>query len=265
VIARLNPIITGWAAYYRIGVSKRAFGALDAHLRRLAWKWAKFSHPYKPRRWIIARYFGMVNPARQDKWVLGSRETGFYLRKFAWTKIVRHRMVAGRASPDDPALTGYWDQRRRRAAPGGPGEAVWWVTIVDATLVRHHLDAYDRVMADQTPEQRDLTEETLAGLRFVRNQIGDEADLAEFIEPSQPSQDPSAGRITGWTWKLVPQSKLASLTPHRRAWEMSRHQAYQAQLAGHTIGETFGRATTFLKLAVADAPTLTGASAQAGR
>ena len=32
VIARLNPIITGWAAYYRIGVSKRAFGALDAHL-----------------------------------------------------------------------------------------------------------------------------------------------------------------------------------------------------------------------------------------
>jgi hypothetical protein len=56
----------------------------------------------------------MFNPARQDKWVFGSRETGFYLRKFTWTKIVRHRMVAGRASPDDPALTGYWDQRRRR-------------------------------------------------------------------------------------------------------------------------------------------------------
>jgi RNA-directed DNA polymerase len=114
VIARLSPIITGWAAYYRIGVSKRAVGALGAHLRRLAWKWAKFSHPNKPRRRIIARYFGMFNPARQAKWVLGSRQTGFYLRKFAWTKIVRHRMVAGRASPDDPALTGYWDQRRRR-------------------------------------------------------------------------------------------------------------------------------------------------------
>ena len=114
LIARLNPIITGWAAYYRIGVSKHAFGALDAHLWRLAWKWARYSHPNKPRRWIIARYFGMFNPARQDKWVLGSRDTGFYLRKFAWTKIVRHRMVAGRASPDDPALTGYWQQRRRR-------------------------------------------------------------------------------------------------------------------------------------------------------
>jgi RNA-directed DNA polymerase len=114
LIARLNPVITGWAAYYRIGVSKHAYSLLDDHLWRLAWKWADFSHPNKPRRWIITRHFGMFNPARQDKWVFGSRETGFYLRKFAWTKIVRHRMVAGRASPDDPALTGYWQQRRRR-------------------------------------------------------------------------------------------------------------------------------------------------------
>ena len=43
-------------------------------------------------------------------------QTGFYLRKFAWTKIVRHRMVARRASPDVPALTrGY---RTSDAAPG---------------------------------------------------------------------------------------------------------------------------------------------------
>jgi len=39
-------------------------------------------------------------------------------------------------------------------------------------------------MAGQTPAQRRRTEETLAGLRFVRNRIGDEADLAEFIEPA---------------------------------------------------------------------------------
>jgi hypothetical protein len=34
------------------------------------------------------------------------------------------------------------------------GEAVWWVTIVDATLVRHHPDIYDNVMASQAPAQR---------------------------------------------------------------------------------------------------------------
>ena len=117
VIAKLNPIITGWAAYYRIGVSKRAFSALDAHVWRLVYKWATFSHPNKSKRWVIARYFGKFNPARQDKWVFGSRDTGFYLRKFAWTPIVRHRMVAGTASPDDPSLTDYWAQRRRRSRP----------------------------------------------------------------------------------------------------------------------------------------------------
>jgi RNA-directed DNA polymerase len=121
VIAKLNPIITGWAAYYRIGVSKRAFSALDAHLWRLVYKWATFSHSNKSKRWIISRYFGKFNPARQDKWIFGSQDTGFYLRKFAWTPIVRHRMVAGTASPDDPCLTEYWAQRRRRSKPPGMG------------------------------------------------------------------------------------------------------------------------------------------------
>ena len=117
VIAKLNPIIAGWAAYYRIGVSKRAFNALDAHVWRLVYKWARFSHSNKPLRWVKARYFGTFNPARTDSWVFGSRESGFYLRKFAWTPIVRHRMVAGAASPDDPALADYWAARRRRSKP----------------------------------------------------------------------------------------------------------------------------------------------------
>ncbi|MGH4011664.1 MAG: group II intron reverse transcriptase/maturase [Pseudonocardiaceae bacterium] len=117
VTAKLNPIIAGWAAYYRIGVSKRVFNALDAHVWRLVYKWARFSHSNKSTRWVIARYFGKFNPARQDSWVFGSRDSGFYLRKFAWTAIVRHRMVAGTASPDDPSLTDYWAMRRERGKP----------------------------------------------------------------------------------------------------------------------------------------------------
>ena len=145
------------------------------------------------------------------------------------------------------------------------GEAVWWVTMVDATLVRHHPEAYDAVMASQTPAQRQLVEGTLAGLRFVRNRIGDEADLAEFIEPAEAGQGTGEGRITGWTWKPVPEPALASLPPRGRAWEMTRYRAYQAQLAGHTIGETFGRAAQFLNLAAANAPAITDTSVQARR
>jgi hypothetical protein len=44
---------------------------------------------------------------------------------------------------------------------------------------------------------------------------------------------------------------------------MARYQAYQAYLAGHTIGETFTRATAFLKRAAAAAPALTDPSAPA--
>jgi RNA-directed DNA polymerase len=115
VISKLNPIIGGWCAYYRIGVSKRVFSALDAHVWKLVYKWARFTHTNKPTRWVTTRYFGEFNPSRRDRWVFGSRETGYYLRKFTWTPIVRHRMVAGTASPDDPSLTDYWTRRRRRS------------------------------------------------------------------------------------------------------------------------------------------------------
>lgn len=143
-------------------------------------------------------------------------------------------------------------------------EAVWWITIVDATLVRHHPDAYDTVMTSQAPAQRQLVEETLAGLRFVRNRIGDEADLNEFIEPGDPSPGAGQRRITGWAWKPLPEPALGSLAPRGQAWEMTRYRAYQAQLAGHTIGEIFVRAAEFLNLAAANTPAITDTSIQAG-
>jgi RNA-directed DNA polymerase len=117
VLYRLNPIIRGWAAYYRTVVSSKAFAMLDRYLWGLTYKWAKFGHPKKPRSWIVNRYFGAFNKSRQDRWVFGDRASGAYRTKFAWTKIIRHRMVKGRSSPDDPTLAQYWADRRRRSAP----------------------------------------------------------------------------------------------------------------------------------------------------
>ncbi len=117
VIARLNPIVRGWAAYYRTAVSSEVFAALDHYLWKLTYKWAKHSHPNKPVRWIIHRYFGKFCKSRQDQWVLGDRASGAYMLRFAWTKIVRHQMVRGTSSTDDPALASYWAARRRRGIP----------------------------------------------------------------------------------------------------------------------------------------------------
>jgi RNA-directed DNA polymerase len=117
VLAAITPIVRGWAAYYRGAVSSRVFSALDDHLWRLTYKWACASHANKPKRWIVDRYFGQFNPARRDRWVFGDRTNGTWLPKFAWTKIVRHQLVPGRASPDDPALARYWANRRRSQPP----------------------------------------------------------------------------------------------------------------------------------------------------
>ena len=40
--------------------------------------------------------------------MLGDRDSGVYLQKFSWTRIVRHQLVSGGSSPDDPTLADYW-------------------------------------------------------------------------------------------------------------------------------------------------------------
>ena len=143
----------------------------------------------------------------------------------------------------------------RRRTSGGPqafaliSEAVWWVTIVDATLVRYHHDTYNAVLAGQAALERVMIEGTLAGLRFVRNRMGYYADPADFIQPRLGRSAGSAAAITAWTWRSLPEPALASLPPRGQEWEMARYQAYQAQLRGRTMRETFGRAAAFLRLA----------------
>ncbi|WP_228000406.1 group II intron reverse transcriptase/maturase [Nocardia australiensis] len=117
IARRLNPIIRGWAAYHRPVVASEAFAKLDNHLWPLTYRWAIRRHPLESRSWVASRYFGRFNTSRQDRWVFGDRVSGAYVHRFAWTKIVRHALVTGWASPDDPALTEYWSDRRRKRQP----------------------------------------------------------------------------------------------------------------------------------------------------
>ena len=68
MIRKLNPIIRGWANYYRTQVSSETFNTLDAYLWRRTWKWANSSHPNKPKPWVFARYYGKFHKSRQDRW-----------------------------------------------------------------------------------------------------------------------------------------------------------------------------------------------------
>ncbi len=83
VLKKINPIVRGWSAYYRTVVSSEVFTALDNHMWKLAYKWAKHSHPNKPKHWVSDKYFGRFNKSRKDRWVFGDRDSGAYLLKFS--------------------------------------------------------------------------------------------------------------------------------------------------------------------------------------
>jgi hypothetical protein len=182
-------------------------------------------------------------------------------------------VVAMGEAADRLAKIRGWDRAR---AFGAVSEAVWWVTIVDATLVRYYPDTYDDVLAERPCEERKLVEDTLAGLRFVRNQVG--CGRADFVRPPREQGAAVNGHGAGgdeaggfgaggfgvadWTWNSMPEPALDGLLPRGRSWEMKRYRAYQHQLAGHTIGEVFGRAATFLREAAAETIPAAGAGSQ---
>jgi hypothetical protein len=100
----------------------------------------------------------------------------------------------------------------------------------------------------------------LAGLRFVRNRMGYYADHADFIRPC-PEEQESDAPITEWNWQSMPVPAVETLPPRGQEWELSRYEAYQDLLAGHTVGETFGQTSRFLDLVARTAKTEADAAA----
>jgi RNA-directed DNA polymerase len=199
VLATIVPIVRGWAAYYRGVVSKRVYAGLDDYMWKLTYKWATYSHPNKPRFWVTGRYFGQFNPARQDRWVFGDRDSGAYLPKFAWTKIVRHYMVSGTASPDDPDLVQYWADRRRRSKPP-LGNAT--LRLLKAQGGRCPLCGDYLLLVDREPQSPHEWEQWLTGTRkamsrqnlVARGRPGVPADI-RLVHDTCQRRTTTAGRL----------------------------------------------------------------------
>ena len=111
ILWKFNPIIRGWANYYRPGTAKETFNKLDNWMFYKEVRHVKRTHPHKPKKWQQRKYWGRLNLERQDHWVFGNKQTGHHLLKYAWFPIERHILVKGTASPDDPSLKDYWQKR----------------------------------------------------------------------------------------------------------------------------------------------------------
>ena len=132
------------------------------------------------------------------------------------------------------------------------GEAVWWVTIIDARLIRQYMDLYDAVLAAHPQVQHPVIEGTLTGLRYVRNQLGEDHRPGRFIEPPAPGA-PAETVTAAWRWVQLPEPGLTELLVHGQPWELTRYQAYEQWLAGNSVGQVFQRAGDFLNLATSRA------------
>jgi RNA-directed DNA polymerase len=100
--------------YFRVCNLGHEFSKLDHFMFQRELRYGMRQHPHKGVRWIERRYFGQYHPTRADRWVFGDKETGTYLWKLASMTVVRHTLVAYRASPDDPALAAYWEARAKQ-------------------------------------------------------------------------------------------------------------------------------------------------------
>ena len=116
IVKRLNPLIRGWANYFRIGVATKTFSRLDHWMVTRELRYVQRKHPRKSHVWRKARYWDKHNRRKGDTWVFGDKQTGAYLLLFRWFKIERHILVRGTASPDDPRLREYWTRRRAAQA-----------------------------------------------------------------------------------------------------------------------------------------------------
>jgi len=127
-------------------------------------------------------------------------------------------------------------------------EAVWWVTLADAAMIRGHPGAYGAALAALDPAARRAVEGSFAGFRFIRGQLGYHADPGDFIQP-QAAPGGGSAPPSAWAWAPLPPPP-----PHRgAAREASPYREYRAYLAGRPLGQALGRAAGFLSQAHATA------------
>jgi RNA-directed DNA polymerase len=107
VISDLNPVIRGWANYYRHCAAKETFDKADHRMWQMLWVWARRRHPNKPAKWVKQRYF------RNDGLWTFYQGSAQLLRRSA-TPVTRFTKVEGKSSPFDPALRDYWQNRHKR-------------------------------------------------------------------------------------------------------------------------------------------------------
>jgi RNA-directed DNA polymerase len=96
LLARLNPVLRGWCAYFRPGVSAATFSYLSHYLWHTVWGWVQRKHPKTGRRKILRHY------SRRGSWWASENRKLFNPAKVGTTRYY----YRGRAIPTPWHATG---------------------------------------------------------------------------------------------------------------------------------------------------------------
>lgn len=124
LIADLNPVVRGWANYYRTVNSSDTFSKLDHLMYLKLERWAERRHPKKNKSWVTNRYWG-INEGKG--WTFADKKSGAKLLKYTDTKVISpgsyeinpktgkktntgYVKVAGERSPYEGDIA-YWAER----------------------------------------------------------------------------------------------------------------------------------------------------------
>lgn len=107
LIGKLNPLIRGWANYYKTCSAKETFNRMSAQLYDKLRRWAAFRHPRKGAKWCYRRYWKRLDGR------IRFTDGKYYLFQYEQTPIKRHIKVIGSKSPFDGDWL-YWAQRLQR-------------------------------------------------------------------------------------------------------------------------------------------------------
>ncbi len=118
VIKKLNPLLRGFANYYKGVVSKETFSYIENRVWHYLYRWAKRRHPNKSKTWVFKRYFHSFRGRHGTFMCKGTgrkgKEVTHVLYNTSSTPIVRHIKVKGKSSPDDSSLREYWENRQTK-------------------------------------------------------------------------------------------------------------------------------------------------------
>lgn len=118
LIGRLNPMLRGWANYYRFVSSSKEFSSLSNWMWQKVWHWACRRHPKKSKTWVKQKYFTRIG---NRDWILfdmdekGNRITLFDPKD---VKILRHKKIKSGANPYATEDAEYFAKRKESGTVG---------------------------------------------------------------------------------------------------------------------------------------------------